>query len=69
VVMPQVSGLELGRQLGSRAPGLKILYISGYRTSALALEGSAAAHAFLSKPFTPDALLAKVRDVLDAEKG
>ncbi|HLI82417.1 MAG TPA: response regulator [Bryobacteraceae bacterium] len=65
VVMPQMNGFELGRQLATRAPSLKILYMSGYRDN----PGEAAAEtprAFLHKPFTPDVLLTKVREVLDA---
>jgi hypothetical protein len=45
-----------------------MLYMSGYTEGAImdlgALEPDAA---FVSKPFTPDRLLARVRDVLDAE--
>jgi two-component system cell cycle sensor histidine kinase/response regulator CckA len=66
VVMPQMSGFELGRALAERTPGLRILYISGYRDNAQGGASGEAPHAFLHKPFTPDALLAKVRDVLDA---
>jgi two-component system, cell cycle sensor histidine kinase and response regulator CckA len=67
VVMPQMSGFELGKQLGERSPGLKILYMSGYRDNAIGgAAGSEAPRAFLHKPFTPDVLLAKVREVLDA---
>jgi PAS domain S-box-containing protein len=61
IVMPQINGFELAKKLGDMSPALKILYMSGYRQS-----GETPA-AFLHKPFTPDALLAKVRDVLDAE--
>jgi two-component system, cell cycle sensor histidine kinase and response regulator CckA len=68
VVMPQMSGFELGRQLEAGAPGLKILYMSGYRDNALGVGGGQAPKAFLHKPFTPDVLLTKVREVLDAEK-
>ena len=67
IVMPQMSGFELAQQLGERSPALKILYISGYRDNALGEAGSPP-RAFLHKPFTPDTLLSKVRDVLDAEK-
>ena len=66
VVMPQMSGLELGREIARRAPGLKILYISGYRDNALE-GGGELPRPFLHKPFTPDVLLAKVREVLDAK--
>jgi len=63
VVMAPMGGFELGRQLTERKPGLKILYISGYPEYA----GKVPASMFLRKPFTPDALLMKVRNVLDAE--
>ncbi len=66
IVMPQMSGFELGRQLGQRSPTLKILYMSGYRDNALGGVGGEPPLAFLHKPFTPDILLAKVREVLDA---
>jgi len=66
VVMPQMSGFELGKQLGDRSPGLKILYMSGYRDNAIGGAAGDVPRAFLHKPFTPDVLLAKVREVLDA---
>jgi two-component system, cell cycle sensor histidine kinase and response regulator CckA len=68
VVMPQMTGFELGKQLSEKVPGLKILYMSGYRDNAIGsgLPGEMP-RAFLHKPFTPDILLSKVREVLDAE--
>jgi CheY-like chemotaxis protein len=66
IVMPQMNGFELGRELSSRTPGLKILYMSGYRDNAFGANGEAP-RAFLHKPFTPDVLLSKVREVLDSE--
>jgi signal transduction histidine kinase/CheY-like chemotaxis protein len=66
IVMPQMSGIELGRELAGRTPRLKILYMSGYRDNALGSNGEAP-RAFLHKPFTPDVLLSKVREVLDSE--
>jgi two-component system, cell cycle sensor histidine kinase and response regulator CckA len=65
IVMPLMSGFELARELSSRSPGLRILYMSGYRENA-SMPGEPV-RAFLHKPFTPDALLLKVREVLDAE--
>jgi two-component system cell cycle sensor histidine kinase/response regulator CckA len=65
VVMPQMTGFELGRELTGRMPALKILYMSGYRDNAAGDAGEAP-RAFLHKPFTPDVLLTKVREVLDA---
>ena len=67
IVMRQVSGFELGRTLQERTPELKILYMSGYRDQAGGSGPGRAPATFLNKPFTPDALLAKVREVLDAE--
>lgn len=68
VVMPQMTGIELGRNLMEKAPDLRILYMSGYRDNAIGATAGEAPRAFLHKPFTPDTLLAKVREVLDAEK-
>jgi two-component system, cell cycle sensor histidine kinase and response regulator CckA len=65
VVMPQMTGFELGAQLAGRAPDLKVLYMSGYRDNATGLGETP--KAFLHKPFTPDVLLTKVREVLDGE--
>ena len=67
VMMRQMNGFDLGRTLGQRTPGLKVLYMSGYRDTAGGTEAGKAPAPFLHKPFTPDALLAKIREVLDAE--
>jgi PAS domain S-box-containing protein len=66
VVMPQMNGLELGERLADKNPDLAILYMSGYRDSQIGGQASQAVREFLNKPFTPDALLARVREVLDA---
>jgi CheY-like chemotaxis protein len=66
VVMPQMSGFELGKQLQDQTPALKILYMSGYRDNAIGAGGADTPLAFLHKPFTPDVLLSKIREVLDA---
>ena len=66
VVMPQMSGRELSQRLATLRPDLKVLYMSGYTDDAIVRHGVLAAGiAFLSKPFTPDALALKVREVLD----
>jgi two-component system cell cycle sensor histidine kinase/response regulator CckA len=66
VVMRQMNGFELGHALSERTPQLKILYMSGYRDQAGGGNPHPAPVTFLNKPFTPDALLVKVREVLDA---
>jgi two-component system cell cycle sensor histidine kinase/response regulator CckA len=63
--MPQMTGFELGVELTGRLPALKILYMSGYRDNAIGAAGEPP-RAFLHKPFTPDVLLTKIREVLDA---
>ncbi|MHB0981173.1 MAG: response regulator [Thermoleophilia bacterium] len=68
VILPGMSGRDLVEEL-SRRPGAppKILYMSGYTQNAIVHEGRLdAGVAFLEKPFTPEALLRKVREVLDA---
>jgi CheY-like chemotaxis protein len=66
VVMPGIGGRELARQVVARSPDTKVLYMSGYATNAIVhhveLDGGTF---FLAKPFTPAALAAKVREVLD----
>ena len=67
VVMPGMSGRELADQLAARRPGTRVLYMSGYPGDAVVQHGELpAGSAFLQKPFAPDGLARKVRDVLDA---
>jgi two-component system cell cycle sensor histidine kinase/response regulator CckA len=67
VVMPQMTGPELIKHLAPQRPEMKILLMSGYPGEALAgAELETRTVAFLPKPFTPDTLARKVREVLDA---
>lgn len=66
VVMPQMDGFELARNLAGRKEGLKVLFMSGYRDSPIGAPTNGRPPAFLQKPFTPDLLLNKVREVLDS---
>ena len=66
VVMPEMSGPEVARCLASSRPDMKVLFLSGYADEAVQRHGLLApGAAFLPKPFTPDALASKVREVLD----
>lgn len=65
VVMPQVGGLSLACALLRKNPGLKVLFLSGFAGDQLSGRGvRRGEHAFLQKPFSPDALARRVREVL-----
>jgi len=69
MVMPKMGGRELAHHLGPERPEMKILYMSGYTEEAIARDGVLdPGTAFLEKPFTPDSLSRKVRELLD-QKG
>jgi PAS domain S-box-containing protein len=66
VVMPQMNGRVLAERLVAAQPSLKVLYMSGYTEDRGLEQNVSSGAAFLQKPFTPDMLARKVREVLDA---
>ncbi len=68
VVMPGLNGVELARRLRARWPGLRVLMMSGYSDARLFEPGGdiVGASRLLAKPFTPQDLLARVRQLLDS---
>src|SRR6185369_8776465 len=68
VVMPGMSGNEMSKRLLQRRPELPVLFMSGYTDDAIVQHGVLEAGInFIQKPFSPDALALKVREVLDAQ--
>ncbi|MFB3923638.1 MAG: CHASE3 domain-containing protein [Terriglobia bacterium] len=66
VVMPEMGGSELAERLARLHPETKVLFMSGYTDDAIVRHGVLKSElAFLEKPFTPEALVRKVREVLD----
>ena len=66
VVMPQIGGVALAEKLKSADPNLRVLFISGYTDRAIihsSILGSDIA--LLRKPFSPDSVIDKVREILD----
>lgn len=67
VVMPQMNGRDLARNLQSQFPNLGTLFMSGYTADVIAHHGVLAEGVhFLQKPFSTSDLAVKVREALDA---
>jgi DNA-binding response OmpR family regulator len=66
VAMPNLSGQELASRLEALRPELPLLFISGYTDDEMVRRGLIEPSSpFLSKPFTPEVLSAKVRLLLE----
>jgi CheY-like chemotaxis protein len=69
MLMPEMNGSELANRLLAIRPNLPVLYISGYSDDEARRLGKVDKPAeFLQKPFRPDILLDKARQILDANK-
>jgi DNA-binding NtrC family response regulator len=65
VVMPQMNGPELYERIIEQMPGLKVLFMSGYTSAVVAHGGHLQEEAnFISKPFTTEAFIRKVSEVM-----
>jgi CheY-like chemotaxis protein len=69
VIMPHLNGRELSESIAGIMPDVKVLYMSGYTDDALLQRGvlQSGTGNFLEKPFTPEALATKVREILESE--
>ncbi|HVA94060.1 MAG TPA: response regulator, partial [Candidatus Dormibacteraeota bacterium] len=69
IVMPGINGRVLAERLAPLHPTMKVLYMSGYTDNFIAGHGvlEEGIH-LLHKPFTEEALMRKIRELLDARK-
>lgn len=68
VVMPEMNGRDLAKNLLSLYPDIKRLFMSGYTANVIAHHGVLDKGIyFIQKPFTMKAMADKVREVLDSE--
>lgn len=66
VMMPRMSGDELAEMLIARQPDLRVIFLTGFASQAIADLASRNAHMELQlKPFQNDGLLTLVREMLD----
>ena len=69
VVMPVMGGRELAERLKQTRPGIRVLFVSGHTDDAIVRHGVLESEVcFLQKPFTPLALVLKLRSLLDSSK-
>ena len=67
MMLPGMDGSELAGRLQQDRPGMRVIVTSGYANRGQEFIGTLGSHAtFLQKPYTPETLTKKVREVLDA---
>ena len=69
VVMPGMNGISLAQRFTTQRPDTPVLFMSGYADAAVVQRDIIdAGRAFVQKPFAPERLLRRVRDVIDADR-
>jgi two-component system, cell cycle sensor histidine kinase and response regulator CckA len=70
VVMPDMNGREVARQVAQLRPGIRVLYMSGYTSNVIVHQGILdSGIEYLQKPFTPESLARRIREVLGGSTG
>lgn len=69
VIMPRLNGPEAVRQIRERRPDVKVIYITGYSDQSSESGEAGADSITVEKPIKPEALLMKIRELLDENKG
>ena len=68
VIMPKMSGKDVVKRLQPLYPHMKVIYMSGYTDNAIFHHGVLEPELnFFEKPFTPEELARKVREILNTE--
>jgi CheY-like chemotaxis protein len=65
IVMPGMSGIRLAEEIEARWPRVKVLLVTGYAEGEALRSTRTQSRPLLPKPFTPSAMAAAVRDVLE----
>ncbi|PYP33925.1 MAG: hybrid sensor histidine kinase/response regulator [Gemmatimonadetes bacterium] len=69
VIMPGMNGRALALRLSELRPDLRVVYMSGYTEEAITRHGVLEPGlTYVQKPFTPEGLARKVREVLDRQE-
>ena len=65
VVMPRLGGVELAHEMRRRVPGIPVLFMSGYTSSAVLPDTDLRNAAFIAKPFSTDDLMRRIAELLE----
>ncbi|WP_129126552.1 ATP-binding protein [Geomonas oryzae] len=65
VIMPRLNGRLLSEKVRQLAPGLPVIFMSGYPADVMSQNGLCGSGTYLPKPVKPDVLLGTIRDTLN----